>query len=483
MISRRFRIFIVCFIFARHDGASSSSIFASRPIADTANPSVRAISSENAHIVDNLHQIRAGSTLLKVDPKKDAMKKSSSKNENSMLVVQFASFLTVLSTTLVAFAPASALVSKLGSVDKTTSLLSSLTAGAAVLEIVCSPFIGTLLDIRGRKPVFLGVLAAIAISQGSVVISGESIWSLCACKVFALLGVGLFFQIIGQAILSDLTGSSKHPERLSSALGMQAASISAGFLVGALCAGQLLSRFGLSLSYGIAAMLTTMNLLLVTFAMPETLQSTSKQQLVTRPKTSILSSLLGCTRILTKYDRPIPVLAFVFVLQCLPSFMGDFFQIYCKTEWNLDTKAFSSFVAIFGVLGLAANILGSILVNKLGIRRYTAVTSFLIIIPSIGASFFGFQGLLVGYLFGFLGLAQNLGIMAAMVSEAKQQGIPIGELAGQRASLIALVKVIGPIWYSTLYVQGQRLWNIPSLPFMFNACLGILVFCICHFYV
>jgi hypothetical protein len=73
--------------------------------------------------------------------------------------------------------------------------------------------------------------------------------------------------------------------------------------------------------------------------------------------------------------------------------------------------------------------------------------------------------------------------MAAMVSEAKQQGIPIGELAGQRASLIALVKVIGPIWYSTLYVQGQRLWNIPSLPFMFNACLGILVFCICHFYV
>lgn len=400
-----------------------------------------------------------------------------------MLVVQLASFLTILSTTLVAFAPASALVSKLGSVDKATSLLSSLSAGAAVIEILCSPFIGTLLDVRGRKPVFLAVLAAIAIGQGSVVVSGESIWSLCACKVSSLLGVGLFFQTIGQAILSDLTESSDHPEQLSSALGMQAALISAGFLVGALGAGQLLSRCGLAQSYGISTALTTMNILLVTFGMPETLQSTSNQISGLRPKRSIMSRLFACTRILTRHDRPIPILAVVFALQLLPSFMGDFFQIYCKTEWNLETKAFSSFVAVFGVLGLAANILGSILVNKLGIRRYTALTTFLCIIPSVGASLFGFRGLLVGYLFGFLGMAQNLGIMAAMVSEAKKQKIPIGELAGERASLIALVKVIGPIWYSTLYVHGQRMWNIPSLPFMFNACLAVLVFCICQVYV
>eukprot|EP00980_Cylindrotheca_fusiformis_P012034 scaffold2855_cov127-Cylindrotheca_fusiformis.AAC.2 len=443
--------------------------------------------SDHPSLKESIGEIRAGATFPKRKRRgqRSGSQTTSSEIVTPMRVVQFSSFITILSTTLVAFAPATALVPKIGSVEKVTSLLSSLTAGAAVLEILFSPFVGTLLDSHGRKPVFLAVLVSIALSQVSVVFSEESVWSLCVCKVFALLGVGLFFQTIGQTLLSDLTADSKHPEQqLGSALGMQAALISAGFLVGALCAGQLLSRFGLSLSHGIAAALMTMNLLLVTFAMPETLQLPSEQShFQNRPKRSIMSSLLGCTRILTKHSQPIPILAIVFVLQCLPSFMGDFFQIYCQTEWGLDTKAFSSFVAVFGVLGLTANILGSILVNKLGIQRYTSLTSFLIILPSIGASVFGFRGLWVGYVLGFLGLAQNLGVMAAMVSEGKKQGIPIGELAGERASLIALVKVIGPILYSALYVHGKRIWNIASLPFIFNSILGVLVFCICRAYV
>lgn len=163
-------------------------------------------------------------------------------------------------------------------------------------------------------------------------------------------------------------------------------------------------------------------------------------------------------------------------------FMGDFFQIYAKTEWKLDTKAFSNFIAIIGILGFTANSLSSIFVRRLGIRRFTAITTLSSILPNLGAATFGYSGILAGNLVGFMGVAQGLGVMSAIVSEGTKQGVPMGVLAGERASLMALVKVIGPIWYSTLYVQGQRLWNMKTLPFWFNACLGFAVFTMSQVY-
>jgi len=330
------------------------------------------------------------------------------------------------------------------------------------------------LDVRGRKPVFLAVLVTTLMSQILVVATSESIWSLCLCKVLGSLGLSLIFQTISQAILSDLTDSS--PEQLGSALGMQSALIGAGFFIAALGGGHVISKFGLSTTYALAALLTMMNLLMVALAMPETLQSSSP---LNRPEKRLFSSLLACTRILARH-KPIPILAIVFVLQSLPNFSGDFFQIFCKTEWNLETTAFTSFVAFVGILGVVSNIWGSILVRQLGMKRYTLLASFSFILPSLGAAICGFSGLLAGQLVGFLGMAQSLGIMGTMITEGKIQGIPVGELTGERASFMALIKVIGPIFYGSLYVQGKRLGNMPKLPFVFNVFLGVLVFGICN---
>jgi len=156
--------------------------------------------------------------------------------------------------------------------------------------------------------------------------------------------------------------------------------------------------------------------------------------------------------------------------------MGDVFQIYCKAEWGLEKKAFSHIFALFGILGIVANSSGSILVRQLELRWYTALTSFSSIFPFVGAILFGKNGYLLGQMIGFLGLAQNLGVLGALVSEGQKQGIPSGELAGERSSLTAMVKVIGPLWYYMLYVTGKRLWKFPNLPFLFNASLGLIVF-------
>ncbi|CAJ1950586.1 unnamed protein product [Cylindrotheca closterium] len=456
-----------------------SSVQANLPRSRLCNTSAQH-KNDAYHLNESIIRYRAGAVNIR--PRKDdSVTEMASIEKRGLAVVQLSSLLSILSTTLVAFTPAAALVQKLGDA-KATSLLSILAASSAIIEILFSPAVGRLMDDFGRKRPLLTVLVAIAMSQLTVVLSNESTWSLCVGKFAGTLGIGFFFQTIGQAILTDVTGRGNSPERLSSALGMQAALISIGFLVGALSAGKLQATFGVTTSYGIASILAFANAILVALVMPETLEASATKRQV-RQRKSILGSLLSCIDILIKRQNGIPVLAATFALQSLPQFMGDFFQIFCKAEWNLDTAAFSQFVAMFGVLGLVSNISGSLLVRRLGIRRFTILTTLLAIVPSFCVSVWGFQGLLAGYAFGFLGLAQNLGIMSALASEGKKQNIPIGEITGERASLMGLVKILGPILYSTLYVQGKRLWGLSNLPFIFNTVLGIAVFALSYYHV
>jgi hypothetical protein len=57
-------------------------------------------------------------------------------------------------------------------------------------------------------------------------------------------------------------------------------------------------------------------------------------------------------------------------------------------------------------------------------------------------------------------------------------GLPQGELAGERSSLLALLKVVGPTIYSQLYIQGLEKLGINNLPFIFNIALCATAFTI-----
>jgi len=164
------------------------------------------------------------------------------------------------------------------------------------------------------------------------------------------------------------------------------------------------------------------------------------------------------------------------MVQSLPGFMGDTFQILVRTEWNLKTKDFSTFIAMYGIINIAANIVGSQMVVKLGIKHYTALASLSSIVAPIGASFFSFRGLIIGSILGFLGSAQMLGVTAALYAEGAKSNVPQGELAGERASFLALTKVIGPIWYSMLYMKGKKVLGTGKLPFLFNIGCGLTAF-------
>ena len=377
----------------------------------------------------------------------------------------------MLSLALVAFSPAPALVAALGS-ERAASTLSLLAAGAALAEMALAPALGSLLDSVGRKPALIGALLAL----GAVNLAASlrpSVLRLCAAKFVGALCAGLFF-VATQVVVSDI--SAARPERMSATLGVQFALVGAAFFVGAIGAGRL-SGLGLSIAYGTSTVVAVLTALLVSLGMRETLLPSERVPFQGAAMgRQLLASPWSCTRILYRHSREVRLLAILAMLQSLPSFMGDTFQILATTEWDLDTQDFTSFVAMFGVINIVANVAGSRMVLRLGIQRFTALATLSSVLSPLGAALLSFRGLVAGALLGFLGSAQMLGTIAALVAEGARSGVPQGELAGERASFLALGKVLGPLWYGALYVQGKRVLGTGTLPFVCNALLGALAF-------
>jgi MFS family permease len=402
-----------------------------------------------------------------------------------------------LSSSLVALAPVQALHQRLNNASQATQVLSALSATAALLEITLSSVMGSILDVTGRKCALWTIVATV-VSVQMVTAASPTVVTIAVQRLVSMVAVGFFF-LTTQTIISDLVSlqtattttnaikSTSAGSLVSAAMGQQMALSGLGFLLGILGAGQV-SEYSVSVVYTMAASVAAVALLLIQFGLVETLPArkpvlasvvaAAGQDGHVRPPKSpsvrwMLQSPLSCTRLLTRHGPKVRTLGLLLMLMSLPSFMGDFFQVFAKQEWQLSTKSFSTFLALFGIVGIAANTASSLFVKAWGIRRFTAVAILSRLFATVATISFGYRGTVVGLMVGFLGSAQAIGIVAALISEGTKSGLPQGEMAGERAALVALLKVIGPIWYSTLYLQGQRWMQTHYLPFFFNITLSI----------
>ena len=71
---------------------------------------------------------------------------------------------------------------------------------------------------------------------------------------------------------------------------------------------------------------------------------------------------------------------------------------------------------------------------------------------------------------GFLGPARTLGASTALTTLGAKEGIPQGQLSGDRSNMIAILKVLGPFVYGSLFVRGKAA-GAPALPFVLNLLL------------
>merc|ERR1719174_3652298 len=115
-------------------------------------------------------------------------------------------------------------------------------------------------------------------------------------------------------------------------------------------------------------------------------------------------------------SRVMRLLSALMALSLAPLFMGDTLQVFCLSHWKLSNAQVSQLFTGVAIQGVIANTISVALIKRLG--------------------------------------------------------IPQGQLSGDRANLVAWLKVLGPLVYGNLYVLGVRA-HVPAAPFWLNAALAV----------
>lgn len=454
--------------------------------------------------------------------------------QRTISALHLTSFLIVLSTSIVAFTPLPSITRHLTTSSSTAAattsspqeqavkILSYISAASAAVELFLSPLLGTLLDRFGRKRPCVLLQSLITITNLGVVLH-PSVWSVCTSRIINVLCSG-FLIIVANSIIGDIfSGSSggsnngkqkdnnlHDKDQMGTVLGKQAACISSGFLFGSLLGGRL-TEFGERFAYGGALIFSVMAALTAAFRMADSMDLTASVQAPasssstkdldwTSLKRSLWEAPLSSIQLLFHYGKHMRTLAVLLLLQSAPIYMGDVFQVFAKEEWGLTPKDFGKFVALFGVLGILSNTSLSLIVGRLGLRNFSlfAIVSSLFF-PLTAIFTNSYRYVMIAGIFGLYSGAQKVGTTAAITSLANELKLPQGQLQGEKASMSALLKIICPVIYSTLYLKGKE-WSSmdignddranklglqmimgklgKKLPFVLNCILSVMAFAV-----
>jgi len=380
--------------------------------------------------------------------------------------LQLTAFIFVLGISLTTLTPAPHLVGALGAV-KGMRLLTILATTSAAAEILLAPIIGGLTDSVGRKPVLLGTLASALLANAAAALA-PSVATVALAKFVGGAVVGVFFLAAG-AILADRYRSE--PKQLAAASGVLFALVNAGFGLGIALSGLLPP--GLRSRYSASVAVCSVGLAVAASKVEESMPAADMVPFRARS-----FNPLAFTRLLRAGEpgsagrRTMRLLSSLAALTLLPIFMGDTLQVFAISQWKLTNAQVSSLFTFVALSGVIANSVGGRLIKALGLRTFTSVATASTLLFWIGFSSANLKAALVCAAIGVLGPARTLGATTLMTSEGSKLGIPQGQLSGDRANLIAWLKVVGPLIYGQLYVRGLKV-GVPQAPFYLNCALTL----------
>ncbi|KAJ1454879.1 major facilitator superfamily domain-containing protein [Pelagophyceae sp. CCMP2097] len=369
--------------------------------------------------------------------------------------------LFIISASLVSLSPPPYYVAAFGA-ERAATFLAGIAASSAALEIVASPIIGGLVDSVGRRPGIVAPPLLICLFH-ALVAGTTAIPALSAAKFFGGCAFGLYF-LSSQAVLADI--HKGNAPKIAASSGVLFAIVNLGFAVGV-----QLSRFlpkDMRYEYGVSAAVAACAVVTALFGVKETLSETDRATnaaaAAAKPKRR-LPNPVSFVRLLSN-GRRLRLLTILTALQLIPIFMGDVLQLYAIDHWKLGKPQVVQLFSLVGVTGIVSNAFGGLFTRRLGVQGFTALATLGSLGFWVGATV-SYQAALLAAVIGFLGPARALCTSAALQQEGARVGMQQGALAGDRANMMAILKVAGPLFYGWLYKAGKGR-GVAQLPFLFN---------------
>ncbi len=315
------------------------------------------------------------------------------------------------------------------------ALAGLLQATYAIGQFFAAPIVGRLSDRFGRKPLFLFSIGGTFLS---LVLLGfaPSLGILFLSRILDGLTGGNI--TVAQSYIVDITDSRNRAR----GLGLIGMAFGLGFIIGPLFGG-LLSRFGIAVPAFVAAGIAFMNLILITFVLPESLTKERKEELARNPRSAFSARVLLET---LRRRGTGPVLHMTIVYSFAFALFESMFAIFASAALGLDSTTRGLLLAYVGLL--VAFVQGGMvgLLAKRFDERALAVAG--ISLAAAGLLLYALSPSLRILVIALLPLSIGSGIGSTMLRTLLTKSVPheaSGGTLGIASSVESLARIAGPL--------------------------------------
>jgi DHA1 family tetracycline resistance protein-like MFS transporter len=254
---------------------------------------------------------------------------------------------------------------RLGEFGSGVEALGFMTMAFAIAQFLLAPFMGTLADRFGRRPLILVALAGVVIANLAYLLV-ESTGAYIAVRFFqGAITAGLLPAAMG--VVGDIMPEQQRAQWVGILMG----SYSAGFIFGPALGGFLYDHWGFAAPFSLSAGLALLGLLSAIWMVPETrfiaAQPQATSQRPTLPKPDLLASL----------PRPLYLLATLLLLDFVTVFAFAFMEpqmvFYLYDELGFSTTQFGLIVGGYGLAMVAGQTILGRLSDRFGRRPLIAL--------------------------------------------------------------------------------------------------------------
>lgn len=324
----------------------------------------------------------------------------------------------------------------------------------ALLSFVSAPYLGSLSDKYGRRPILIVSILSSAIGW-LVFASAKSVLLLFVGRIIDGLAAGNISS--AQSALADIAKDEK--ERAQN-MGLIGALFGLGFIIGPFLGG-LLGNLGHTAPFWFVGILAMLNTILAYFFLPETHHTKQNDKIVSKnPIKPIVDGFKS---------EDMRTLFFVFfVFGTALSLQQSIFSLYMNKVFGMNAKTIGFVMAGIGILLLINQL---VLLRKVWLKFFKErnLAKIMLIVFSLGifmsatpvVTFF-----FVGLFFTTISQGNLRTVFMSMISGYNQE--KRGEYIGISASIMSLSMIVGPLFATILY---------PINPYVAFISSGILMLC------